>query len=212
MSTDDSRLPSPDTVKGTGGEVDADPMTVGEVASRDSTGEAPEITEAGAQALFKGVDPRSRELGLVLDRSGRFLHEGEQVTHARLAEALARWIDWDPEARRFRIRVTPELWAWVEVEDAPYQAHLEEVTADALVLRLSDGRAFQYGGARIAVGPDDAWYVPVGPPPLWARLDRAALAELADRLEQDPDDPEGFRLRLDAGRWVRFEPYRRDPE
>jgi hypothetical protein len=143
---------------------------------------------AQAQALLEDVDPERRESGLWLDRHGRWHHGGIPVTHERLHRALTRWLTRRPGQARHIIRVSDDFWAWVDVEDAPYQAHLREVRSDGLHLELSDEREVTWRGETIAVGADDAWYVTLEPrpdeAPPEARLARGAMATLAEYLEE----------------------------
>lgn len=158
-----------------------------------------------AQALLKGMDPDTRESGLRLDRNGVWHHEGVAVTHERLAMALSRWLDRDPESARYVLRPTPEFWAWVEVEDAPLQAVLTGLTdRGELALQLSDGSAEIFAGPSIAVGADDAWYVAVRDGSFEARLGRGAMNLLADYLVEDGDADEGLALQLPGDRRITF--------
>lgn len=171
----------------------------------DSPGaDAPGAEASGVEALLKEIDPATRESGLRLDRNGQWHHEGTPVTHARLHRALTRWLERDPESGRFRLRVGPEWWAWVEVEDAPYQAQLLGADASGLHLRLSDDREVRFTGAHLLVGPDDAWYARIGEPDLMARLSRGAVAELAEHLVEDAAAPLGVTLVLPGDRRVGF--------
>jgi hypothetical protein len=163
------------------------------------TGEASQ-----AEALLKDIDPETRESGLRLDRNGQWHHEGSPVTHERLHKALTRWLERDPDTGRFRLRVGPDWWAWVEVEDAPYQAHLDRVDEAGLVLHLSDDREILFYGPHLLVGADDAWYLPLGAPRLLARLSRGAVAALAEHLVEDSASPLGVTLVLPGGRQVGF--------
>jgi hypothetical protein len=192
------------------------------------------LDEAQAAALLDEVDPVQRESGLVLDRYGRWHHQGVPVSHERLHRALTRWLTRRPGEARHNIQVSPEFWAWVDVEDAPYVAHLRELLSDGLRLELSDGREVVWRGERIAVGEDDAWYIRLAPRPgeasLEARLSRGAMGSLAEHLEetgttreagaetrepaprngdppQDPGSvPGDVSLRLPSGRRVGFTP------
>jgi hypothetical protein len=158
------------------------------------------------EALFKELDPDTRESGLRLDRSGQWHHEGVPVAHARLHRALTRWLERDPETGRFRLRVGPDWWAWVDVEDAPYQAQLLAVDEAGLHLRLSDERKLTFAGEALLVGGDDAWYVPLDEPGLEARLARGAMSSLAEHLQEAPETELGVCLALPGPRRVDFAP------
>ena len=159
-----------------------------------------------AATLFQEMDLIDRESGLRLDRNGRWHHEGVEVTHEGLHRAVTRWLAYDAEAARFIIRVSDDFWAWVDVDDAPFQAHLLTLTEQGLLLRLSDQRELLWDGAEILLGEDNAWYITIGDPPLEARLSRPSLATLAERLEEDPDDEDRLWLTLPGGRTVGFTP------
>jgi len=158
-----------------------------------------------ADVLLKGMDPDSRESGLRLDRNGVWHHQDVPVTHERLSRALSRWLDRHPDSERFVLRPTPEFWAWVDVEDAPFQASLTRLTEDgALCLLLSDGAEETYDGSTIAVGEDDAWYVTVRDGSFEARLGRGAMVHLADYVEEDEDADDGVALHLPGNRRMAF--------
>jgi len=166
---------------------------------------------AAAQVLLKGMDPDSRESGLRLDRHGVWHHEDVPVTHERLARALSAWLDHHPDhpnhpdSHRFVLRPSPEFWAWVDVEDAPFQATLTELTDQGdLCLTLSDGSEEIYHGPSIAVGADDAWYVTVRDGSFEARLGRGAMIHLADYLVEDKSSDQGVALHLPGGRHLLF--------
>jgi hypothetical protein len=171
---------------------------------------------AAAQVLLKGMDPESRESGLRLDRHGVWHHENVPVTHERLARALSTWLDHhpdDPDSDRFVLRPSPEFWAWVDVEDAPFQATLSELTDEGgLCLTLSDGSEEIYDGPSIAVGADDAWYVTVRDGSFEARLGRGAMIHLADYLEEDDSADQGVALHLPGGRHLLFTERRCSPQ
>lgn len=169
------------------------------------------LAPKAAEVLLKGMDPERRESGLRLDRNGVWHHEGVAVTHERLSRALSRWLDHHPDSERFVLRPTPEFWAWVDVEDAPFQATLQELSPEGgLVLLLSDGSEEIFGGPSIAVGEDDAWYVGVRGGGFEARLARGAMVHLADYLEEDDNGDDSADamvvLQLPGGGRITFEP------
>jgi len=158
-----------------------------------------------AQVLLKDMDPNSRESGLRLDKNGVWHHEHVPVTHERLSRALSGWLDHHPNSERFVLRPTPEFWAWVDVEDAPFQASLTHLTDHgALCLLLSDGSEEVFEGPCIFVGTDDAWYVPVRDGSFEARLGRGAMVHLADYLTEDKSAADGVALHLPAHRRITF--------
>ncbi|HVK70600.1 MAG TPA: hypothetical protein VM694_39370 [Polyangium sp.] len=113
----------------------------------------------------------SRESTIVLDREGRFWHDGARVDHPALEEALHRWIARHPEDGRliltngydwcyFRAEETPFVVRFVRVEDEGRRASLvlsdgTEERLDPRVLSVSsEGVVF----ARVKAGAEDACF------------------------------------------------------
>jgi hypothetical protein len=98
-----------------------------------------------------------RTIGLRLDRSGTLWHEGSPVTHARLRQALLRWLDVRDDGRDI-IRLDDKRYAYVEVEDAHLRAKSARWEGDRLVILWGDDREEQldYGSLRQAA--DHALY------------------------------------------------------
>lgn len=142
--------------------------------------------------LEKIIDPARRESGLVLDRFGRWHHEGAPVTHSRLEAVLHRWIDRDEATGRYVLRAGRE-WCFVEVEDTPLFVRgvvLDgEGSALRVTLRLSDGSSeeLDYGSLRQA--EDNVLYCDARGGRLAARFDRAAYFDLGERVEIDEAGP-----------------------
>src|SRR3954468_16729478 len=61
----------------------------------------------------------SRESAIVLDREGRFWHEGERVEHPALERALRGWIARHPDDGRL-ILTNGYDWCYFRAEGAPY--------------------------------------------------------------------------------------------
>src|SRR5688572_14928368 len=80
---------------------------------------------------------QSRESTIMLDRHGRWFHDGEAVTHPGLRAALPTWIRRHPNDGRL-ILSNGYDWCYFTVEDTPY--FVDGVTlGDPVRLRLSDG-------------------------------------------------------------------------
>ena len=144
---------------------------------------------------------RFRQLGLRLDREGRWWHEGQIVAHRGLALALSRWIDRLPDGR-FIVRLDAERFAYVDVEDAPFivTTVLLDREADGVRagLQLNDGSSEELAYDTLSVGADNALYCMVKEGRFSARFSRAAyylLGELIEEAEQ------GFALRAGGGLW-----------
>jgi uncharacterized protein len=106
----------------------------------------------------------SRESTLVLDRQGRFWHDGEPVDHPALAAALRSWIGVHPDDGRL-ILTNGYDWCYFRCEDAPFVVdalHVEGVEADgAVTLRLFDGSEEPLDPGTLSVGADGVVYARV---------------------------------------------------
>jgi hypothetical protein len=145
-------------------------------------------------ALRRELEERVRRSGLRLDREGRWWHEGELVAHAGLAAALNRWLD-RLEDGRYVVRLDAERYAYVEVEDAPYQVLTVEIErgpeGPRVYLKLSDGGQEELDYGSLRVGAAHALYCHVKGR-MAARFSRQAYYLLGELLEESP---EGFALR-----------------
>src|SRR5205809_4885030 len=70
---------------------------------------------------FPAPEGRSRESSIVLDREGRFHHNGALVEHPGMARAFASWIDLHPDDGRFILNNGYD-WSYFRVEDVPFFA------------------------------------------------------------------------------------------
>ena len=84
---------------------------------------------------------RLRRSGIRVDREGRFIHEGAEVTHEGLRRALFRWLDrLPPPDGRYILRLDARRFAYLDVDDTPLVARAARVDpAGAVWLALSDG-------------------------------------------------------------------------
>ena len=143
---------------------------------------------------------RLRQSGLRLDREGRWWHEGEQVRHQGLAEALHRWLVRLDDGR-YAVRFDDSRFAYVEVDDAPYVVRTVEISGAGDRLRvyvhLSDGsdEELAYGTRR--VGADNALYCSVKER-FDARFSRQAYYLLGELIEASGA---GFALRALGAAW-----------
>ena len=83
-----------------------------------------------------------RRSGIRVDREGRFIHEGAEVTHEGLKRALFRWLDrLPPPDGRYVLRLDERRFAYLEdVADTPLVARAARIdAAGAVQLALSDG-------------------------------------------------------------------------
>jgi len=129
---------------------------------------------------------RSRESSIVLDRLGRFFHEGERVEHAGLAGGFARWLRRHPHDRRF-ILSNGYDWCYLTVEDTPY--FVEAVWEDdtRLYVRLSDGSEEALMADTMWIGQDEVLRTGVKQGQFDARFSRGAQLQLEPWLaDGDP--------------------------
>lgn len=139
---------------------------------------------------------KMRAIGLRLDRSGTFWHEGAAVTHPRLRTALLRWLDVRAEDGRDIIRLDDKRYAYVEVEDAHLRAKSARWDGDRCVITWDDDeeRELDYASLRQAV--DHAFYAQVGK--LRGRIAGPAYHAVAERVVEAGD---GFVLAAAGTRW-----------
>ncbi len=144
---------------------------------------------------------RLRRSGLRVDREGRFIHEGAEVTHEGLRRALYRWLDkLPPPDGRYVLRLDAQRFAYLDVDDTPLVARAARLDpAGAIQLALSDGAEEQLDPATLtadAAGVLRAW---VRGGRLQARLATSAVAALGDLLTETSDGRPALRV---AGRTV----------
>ena len=94
---------------------------------------------------------KMRTIGLKLDRSGTFWHDGAPVTHPRLRQALLRWLDVLDDGRDI-VRLDDKRHAYVEIEDAHLRALSARWEGDRCLVLWDDDQ----GGARLRVAPPGA--------------------------------------------------------
>ena len=96
------------------------------------------MTETAEHAAFI---ERLRQSGIRVDREGRFIHEGAEVTHGGLRSALFRWLDrLPPPDGRHILRLDERRFAYLDVDDTPLVARAARVDPGGTIwLALSDG-------------------------------------------------------------------------
>lgn len=134
----------------------------------------------------------SRESSIVLDREGRFWHEGERVENQALERAMRSWISRHPDDGRL-ILTNGYDWCYFRAEDAPFvveSVHIEGVSESApegrpapkVTLRLFDSSEEPLDPRTLSVTPDGAVYARVKGGAFEARFSRHAQAELGPLL------------------------------
>jgi hypothetical protein len=123
-----------------------------------------------------------RQSGIRVDREGRFIHEGAEVTHEGLKRALFRWLDRNDDGR-YVLRLDERRFAYLDVDDTPLVARAARVDAGGRIfLALSDGAEEPLDPATLTVddaGTLRAW---VRGGRLEARLASSAVAALGDLI------------------------------
>ena len=121
--------------------------------------------------------------GLVLDREGRWFHDGVLVEHPKIAEAFNRGIERD-EQGRYVLRFGDD-WCFVTVEDAPLQVETATPAGESVALALSNGRREPLRPETLSLR-DGVLYC-VAESGLTARFGRSAQFALGSLLEERPD-------------------------
>jgi hypothetical protein len=136
-----------------------------------------------------------RTIGLRLDRSGTFWHEGSPITHARLRQALLRWLDVLDDGRDI-VRLDATRYAYVDVEDAHLRARSARWTGDHCVVVWDDDRETELDYASLRQAPDHALYANVGR--LRGRIAGPAYHAVAEHIVERRG---GFALAAAGAEW-----------
>lgn len=136
--------------------------------------------------FFKRPPPpgRSRESSITLQKDGTFTHDGEPVSHHRLARAFASWVTRHPDDGRFILNNGYD-WSYFTVIDAPFlvtRVHAPDGTAGPLVIELFDGTSEPLLLDELEIGSNDALYCKVKDGTFRARFSPAAQLQLAPWL------------------------------
>jgi hypothetical protein len=139
-----------------------------------------------------------RTIGLSLDAAGHLWHQGQEVTHPRLRQAILRWLDVRDDGRDI-VRLDDVRYAYIDVA----AEHLRVTAArwgvdDRLELSLDDGTTEELAYATLSAGEDDALRCRVRDGKLRARFTTAAQQVALERVD---DDGSGPRLRAAGAEW-----------
>lgn len=145
---------------------------------------------------------RSRESTISLEADGTFHHEGAPIEHARLAEAMHRWITRHPHDGRLILNNGYD-WSYFTVVDAPYLVRTVLDDGEGFpVLVLSDGTQEPLR-PNVRLGEHDSLYASVKAGarggPFEARFSRHAQAALGPYLLHDSEGEETIALHTKAG-------------
>jgi hypothetical protein len=139
---------------------------------------------------FPAPEGRSRESTLRLDGEGRFFHDGDPVAHAKLAEALHRWIARHPDDGRY-ILTNGYDWTYFTVDDVPYFVRSVRAADGDAVLVLSDGSEEPLDPAAVRQNERGELYLTVkrgaDGGPFDAKMTRFAQTQLEPFLEAEGD-------------------------
>jgi hypothetical protein len=151
------------------------------------------VDEAAEHAAFI---ERLRRSGIRVDREGRFIHEGGEVTHEGLRRALFRWLDrLPPPDGRYILRLDARRFAYLEVDDTPLVARAARVDgAGTIWLALSDGVEEPLDPATLTADAGGVLRAWVRGGRLQARLATSAAAALGDLFTETPDGRPALRV------------------
>lgn len=123
-----------------------------------------------------------RRSGIRVDREGRFIHEGGEVTHEGFKRALFRWLDRLPAPdNRYILRLDERRFAYLDVDDTPLVARAARIDPEGAVwLALSDGAEERLDPATLTADAEGIVRAKVRGGRLEARLSTSALAAIAD--------------------------------
>lgn len=139
---------------------------------------------------------KMRAIGLRLDRTGTFWHEGTAVTHPRLRQALLRWLDVREADGRDIVKLDDKRYAYVDVEDAHLRAKSARWEGDRVFIRWDDDQEHELDYASLRQAPDNAFYAKVGR--LRGRIAGPAHHAIAERVIESE---QGFVLPAAGSRW-----------
>jgi hypothetical protein len=127
----------------------------------------------------------SRESTIVLDREGRFWHDGARVDHASIEQALRSWISRHPDDGRL-ILTNGYDWCYFRAEGSPFFVDAIRVEPEGeITLRLFDGTEERLDPATLSVAADGAVHAIVKGGRFDARFSRHAQTQLAPVLVGD---------------------------
>ena len=139
---------------------------------------------------------KMRAIGLRLDKEGTFWQEGASVTHARLRQALLRWLDVRAEDGRDIIKLDDKRYAYVDVEDAHLRARSARWDGDRCFVLWDDDQDAELDYASLRQAPDHALYTTVRR--LRGRIAGPTYHAIAEHIVETPA---GFQLEAAGKRW-----------
>lgn len=140
---------------------------------------------------------RMRAIGLRLDRSGTFWHQGSAVTHPRLRQALLRWLDVRDDGRDI-VRLDDRRHAYVEIEDAHLRALGAHWDGYHCIVHWDDDTDSELDYGSLSQAADHALYARVRGK-LRGRIAGPAYHAVAERIGEVPGG--GFALDAAGRSW-----------
>lgn len=135
----------------------------------------------------------TRESRIRIDADGHVWHEGDRVAHPRLERALASWVDFDDDARRYVLRNAID-WCFITVDLAPLVVRHAWVRGDHVEVERSDDGRETLRVDTVHLRPDGEVFAYVREGSLLARFDRSAAFALLEHAEYGPDGAPSLRL------------------
>jgi hypothetical protein len=151
------------------------------------------VSETAEHAAFI---ERLRRSGIRVDRQGRFIHEGAEVTHEGLRRALYRWLDrLPPPEGRYVLRLDARRFAYLDVDDTPLVARAARIDpGGAIWLSLSDGAEESLDPTTLTVDTAGVLRAWVRGGRLQARLATSAVAALGELFSETSDGRPALRV------------------
>ena len=137
-----------------------------------------------------------RAIGLRLDRTGTFWHDGSAVTHPRLRQALLRWLDVRDDGRDI-VRLDDKRYAYVDIDDAHLRAKSARWDGDRCFVLWDDDQDEELAYASLRQAEDNAFYA-TARGRLRGRIAGPAHHAIAERIVEQGD---GFALRAAGREW-----------
>jgi hypothetical protein len=142
----------------------------------------------------------SRESTIVLDREGRFHHDGAPVEHPGLARGFASWISTHPDDGRYILENGYD-WCYFTVEDTPYFIDAVVLRDGAVVLELFDGTSEPLDPATLRCDAEGALRVRVKSGRHAARFSRQAQLMIEPWLREGQREGEPPALEIAGARY-----------
>ncbi len=140
---------------------------------------------------------KMRAVGLRLARDGTLWHQGTEVSHPRLRQALLRWLDVREDGRDI-IRLDEKRYAYVDVDDAHLRALSARWNGDRCFVLWDDDQEEELDYAGLRQADDNAFYTRVRGK-LRGRIAGAAHHAVVERIVET--DGGAFALDAAGQRW-----------